>query len=425
MGRPRYQHGHVKEQGTNWRGEYYVIEVNSQGKQHRKHCSVVLGERSKLTKTEAKKKLEGIIAAKLPLSPDDSCSLRWFVENKWLPIKSAKWKGSTLGTNKGILENQILKSLGDVPISDFDKVLLQLHLNKLAKTYSYSIVQHTCSFLSQIFDEAVEQDFLIKSPARSLEVPKVEEKKIYGIDNQLFINGKPFLAEHQLRALLAALRGRDRLVVMFAGLMALRPGEVFGLDWSNYNGGNIAIVRRVYRGELDSPKTPGSVAVLPVPMVLRAELDKYKASLSPAKQIGFIFATKHGTPVSRDNFSTRTLGPASGVAQIPFRVNFHILRRTWATHAERNGATSAEREAVLRHSSGKIDFVYAQGDCVKILAVMDKFANTVATDLPEGKVDTNVIPITPLKLSEFLPCSTTCEFEENFETLQPIDIEAS
>jgi integrase len=215
---------------------------------------------------------------------------------------------------------------------------LQIHLNGLAKRYSYCIAQHTHSFIRSIFEEALESNLLQKNPARSLRIPRVDQERVLGIGEQFFLNGKPFLTLDQLRSLLTVSRARDRLVVMLGSLCAMRPGEIFGLDCSAYAGDNLFILRRVYRGQIGFPKTEASRAVLPVPNVVREPLGKWKAPRAPVEQQGFVFNSRNGTPVHKDNFLRRLLQPAGLMAEIPFPVTFQVLRRTWATLTPEFGA---------------------------------------------------------------------------------------
>ena len=51
---------------------------------------------------------------------------------------------------------------------------------------------------------------------------------------------------------------------MLASLMAMRPGEIFALTWDAYREDTLFIMQRVYRHKFDIPKTPASMAQLPV-----------------------------------------------------------------------------------------------------------------------------------------------------------------
>jgi len=60
------------------------------------------------------------------------------------------------------------RSFHKTPLGNFDKFTLQVHLNNLAKTNSKDRVLQIRAYLRDIFAEAVDQDFLVKDPARKV-----------------------------------------------------------------------------------------------------------------------------------------------------------------------------------------------------------------------------------------------------------------
>jgi hypothetical protein len=107
MGRPRYQNGHLKlsgERNPSWVGLFYETVRGDDGQTRRIHRSVILGLQSELTKTEAKRKLQEKLSRFQNVLPDAGVPLRVFVEQKWLPLKEAKWKESTKLTSLGIIQ---------------------------------------------------------------------------------------------------------------------------------------------------------------------------------------------------------------------------------------------------------------------------------------------------------------------------------
>ena len=83
MGRPRSQNGCVTPGGKKtWKGSYYAYVVNAAGETKKVHTSVCLGPRDEVNKTAAKDRLREIIKSALPSQPDNSCTLKWFIENK-------------------------------------------------------------------------------------------------------------------------------------------------------------------------------------------------------------------------------------------------------------------------------------------------------------------------------------------------------
>jgi hypothetical protein len=139
---------------------------------------IILGLKSQMTKFEAREALQREITKQLgqPGSPtrvinDGSVTLGWFVNNRFLPLKEAVWKEETAKTKKPLIQLDVVEPIGDVPLVNFDKFSLQLHLNKLATTRSKDRVLQMRAYIRDIFAEAVDQDFLIKDPARKLKVP--------------------------------------------------------------------------------------------------------------------------------------------------------------------------------------------------------------------------------------------------------------
>jgi integrase len=265
-------------------------------------------------------------------------------------------------------------------VTTLDKVTLQTHLNSIAQGYSTSVVAHVSAMIKSMCAELVETDLLMKNPARSLKIPKVkaEENRVLGYGQDFFLDGKPYLSAQQLTALLSKVEGKDRLVVMLAGLLGMRGGEIAGLTGDAYTGMDLAIIRRVYRGVVDSVKTKSSTALLPVPKIIRESLDKFKCAPGT-----FIFGYKSGKPLDRDYFLQSVLIPVSTLAELPFVANFQVLRRSFATLFESFGATYSEVETMMRHSKRDIHLVYVQARRESILQKLDTMCEEIAGNLPE------------------------------------------
>ena len=95
----------------------------------------------------------------------------WFVRNRLFPLKEVNWKPETAKVQKLIIRKGLFEMFDGIPLENFDRFTLQLHLNQLAKTRSKDRVLQIKSYVRDIFTEAVEQDFLTKDPARKVTVP--------------------------------------------------------------------------------------------------------------------------------------------------------------------------------------------------------------------------------------------------------------
>jgi len=237
------------------------------------------------------------------------------------------------------IEFDLIDKFGDQPLDSFDRFILQTHLNNLAEQYSQDRVKQARSYLKSIFDEAIEQEFLVKDPTRKLKIPKNLRPK-----------DKQVLSWEQLWLVLANTERRDCLLLMLEMTEALRPSELFALRWRSFDDCNtLELTETVYRRELRPfGKTPGSLTKVHLPDGLANELRLGKLECKKASSDAFIFPNADGGFMDTDNYRYRVLKPLSEKLGIP-KLNFQILRRTMATQAQSMGSVK-DIQAHLRHS---------------------------------------------------------------------------
>jgi integrase len=323
---------------------------------------VILGLKSSMTKTEARRALEREITKQMgePGSTtrvlnDGSVTFEWFVTNRFIPLKEAVWKPETAETKKLLIQLDLVDPLGEIPLANFDKFSLQLHLNKLAAICSKDRVLQMRAYLRDIFAEAVDQDFLVKDPARKVKVPA-----------QLRPTDTTTLTWDQLRLALSKLKLRDRLILELDMTNALRPSELFAFRWKrfDYPATTLTIAETVYKGKIrDWGKTRKSLTVIHLPQELADDLqawhleceqqagedfakgDRKSSSLSPEE---FIFANRDGGFMDTGNYRKRVLHKLARDLNLP-KLTFQVIRRTIATLAQKKG-TVKDVQGVLRHS---------------------------------------------------------------------------
>src|ERR1700729_791969 len=125
----------------------------------------------------------------------------------------------------------------------------------------------TLIYPKSIFDEAIEQELLVKDPTRTLKIPKNLRSK-----------DKQILTWEQLRAVLDAAAQRDRILLMLDMTDALRPSELFAFRWKSFDDVNtLSITETIYRRKIRPfGKTPGSMTKVHLPDGLAAELRQWK-----------------------------------------------------------------------------------------------------------------------------------------------------
>jgi integrase len=114
-------------------------------------------------------------------------------------------------------------------------------------------------------------------------------------------------------------------------LAGLRPGEIFGLKWGHLSETHADIKQRVYRGEVDSPKTSNSLRKAALSAGLVEEIKLWRSVSIDTRDDAWVFPSETGaTPLSRDNVWRRRIGPKLGAVGLGW-VDFHVMRRTHST----------------------------------------------------------------------------------------------
>jgi hypothetical protein len=241
MGKGTYGTGYVTPRGKKWYG-YPRIPLRDPitGQMLSKRKPIILGHRFRMTKKEAREALAREIAKRRgwfrsnsQVMNDGLVTFGWFVRNRYLPLKEGDWKEETAKTKKSLIQTNLL--------DNFDRFTLQLHVDKLAKNCARDTMLQMRAYIRDIFDEAVDQDFLIKDPSARLKVP-----------TQLRETDKTTLNWDQLRAALESVDAEDRILLELDMTEALRPSELFALRWKCFDPdtSSLDLQETVYRGNV-------------------------------------------------------------------------------------------------------------------------------------------------------------------------------
>jgi integrase len=393
MPRDRHQHGRVEEVGKRikkWKGHFFVYERQLDGSEKRRHRAVILGLKSEMTKGKAEEALRDKIAleaAPAQTHPSPEHTLGWFWKNRYRPLKEPTWKASSAPKMVWFIESYVVKPFEDVPLGKLNRYDIQLHLNGLAEKFSRSVVVNFRTYIKAILDEALEQDFIGKNPARKLAFPIMRKPS------------RRILALEEIAELIAHMHGRDRLIVRMFLLLGLRPGELFALRRDDRLAGNYLRIDQSVSplvGVVD-PKSDASAACVWMPQSIATELDFWMETQKDKRPEAFIFATRKGTPLRANNFLRRALKGAGERARealttdgrkIPdgFLENLthQALRRSCATHMQHLGSVK-DVQAHLRHARPNITAeVYMQEIPATVRAAVESLDLKLTSSTPKA-----------------------------------------
>jgi integrase len=349
-----YQKGWVRPRGRKWHGCFRRSELDSETNETKLVThSFVLGLRTEMSKSQAREKLEDEIAKLGGRSTGEQATVNgavtfaWFVKNRYLPLKEGDWREETAKTKKYLIQADLVDSFGEYRLENFDKVILQTHLNHLAKTRSKDRVLQIRAYVRDIFAEAVDQGYLPKDPARKLKPPA----NLREVD-------RTTLTWEQLRAALerlGELNLPDWILMKLDMSNALRPSELFPLRWRCFLEKRqiLDIQETIYKGKIRTyGKTKGSLAQVPIAAILAGEIVEYREELrKKGKDVSpdaFMFQGRFGAPMDTGNFRRRVLHRLADELDLP-KLTFQVIRRTIATLGKAM-AHPKDIQGMMRHS---------------------------------------------------------------------------
>jgi integrase len=221
-------------------------------------------------------------------------------------------------TNEQRVQHHLIPAFDGQILDRFTRDELQDFLDQKADVgLSYSVVDHLRWDLKQIFDLVVSEGHLQRNPADLLFTPREAHRP-----------PKLRMSWEDVRLVFSVLGLRERLIARLAIIGGLRPGEIFALQWKHVRDDHIDIQQRIYRGEVDTPKTSHSVRRAAVSKGLRSEFALWRSVSMCTEPDAWVFPSETlKTPVSKDNCWRRNIKPKLEDVRLEW-ANFQVMRRT-------------------------------------------------------------------------------------------------
>ncbi len=340
-------------------GQYLVYRKDENGNEVRRQRHVRICAKSEAPKWKAEKMLQEIILKETngvgptpTLPPDDSVTFRWFVQERYIPMRQGGWSPAYKKTNPYHLEHYLVSHFGDLPLRNLSTFAIQVWLNGLAeKGYSESLVRKCFSNIRAVSHMARKQKFLADDPAEDVTMPLTEPSE------------KPIMTREQILALLGGIEDLHDLCLMYIGIFCgPRASEAMGLQWKSWTGEAIMPHGTAYEGQFykERLKTKASRAPIPVPEPVRPVIEAWRRVCKDSSPEALMFPTfgrgkRLGKAVPRDgnSFLTWRIRPVARKLGIPDRlVTFQVMRRTLGTDMQHHG-TLKDAQGALRHASIK------------------------------------------------------------------------
>ena len=194
----------------------------------------------------------------------------------WLQHKQNTVRAKTVNGYKRLADTHLLPALDKMYLNEIDEQKLSSIINKLIDSRKFRTAQITHRILSNMFDFAVKQELINKSPFSKTPYPKNRNPKNIEILTQ--DEAKKFLELCQQK--------KHGLLFKLALLTGMRPEEYLGLRWHDIDfNNNLIIVKTAVDLENSKEivfhplKTPNSYRSIPFSAKIAAELVLHKNTI--------------------------------------------------------------------------------------------------------------------------------------------------
>lgn len=289
-----------------------------------------------------------------------------FWEQRYLPyceevIKltgEPRKKPSTIRGYKQVWEQHLKAHFGNLTLRQYEPHRGTQFLQSLTGSCGKNTLKHIKALASSIFKRAVIEQRIKVNPWHDVEMPEdaIEPERTQHYTLEESENIISVLVDHV----------DCQLVMALSCFLGLRPGEIAALKWEDIDAECVRIRRSVVRSIVGVPKTPESVADLPLVnprVIIPLELWRQKSG-NPSH--GWVFPSRKDTPADLHNLIARVivphvLGRKSCVRckRIPEKPKPELVwkslyagrRGACTVTIERTNGNYAVAQALLRHKS--------------------------------------------------------------------------
>jgi integrase len=316
---PRKQKGEIIETRTTFFARYYHTAEDGT----RKQKAVKLCEKSDLyrSKTDVQplmdRLMESVNAGQGSEIITGQESLSDFMEKHYFPWCEVNKSAPTVNGYKQIWNCYLKPHLSSVALVNLTTAQVTAVLTHLAKNGGRKktglgryALSHVKFVLSGVYEYAIATGVIPMNTNPALgakwlhKVPRPAKQTEYALDEVL-----------SMLRILEPVDIRAAVAVGLAYFASLRPAEIRGLQWAEWDGEKLHIKRTVWRNLVGETKTESSVRDVTVIEPLRGLLERFRAQSAD----GFMLQSSSGKPLSLDSLNVRVIAPAMKTAGIEWR----------------------------------------------------------------------------------------------------------
>jgi integrase len=254
---------------------------------------------------------------------------------------------------RGLLRRNIEPTLGEHAIAEITPSMVRDWYSKVSVTAGRDQAAKSYRLLRAILNAAVDDELITRNPCR-----------IRGGGAE-HADERPMIDAELVFHLAGAITPRLRALVIVAGFVGLRTGELLGLRRCDVDleSGRLTVLVQAQQivGEgriVKGPKSEAGQRTVSLPKVVAEALEKHLASYGQPGAAGVLFTGPRGEPITRAVLS-KEWQAARTAANAPEGLRIHDLRHHAATLTARMpGITTKELMARIGHASPRAALIY-------------------------------------------------------------------
>lgn len=315
-------------------GNYYAV-VRIDGRQRWLACGKNKRRAKALHDEYVVKARRGELVIPKPITFEDFSKL-------WLEDYCAiRLKPVTVAEYRGYLKKYLVPAFGHMRMTAIRSDAVQRYVSDLVREgrLKPKSIRNQLVPLKRMFTVAIQWGYATANPAEHIALPK-------NVTDEM-----TFLTAGQMRQLIESTEPEWKALVSLGCLCGARKGECLGLTWDSvlWNEHRLHIRQSLWGGVLQEPKTPKSMAKIPMPKTVENLLLE-RMTVSPASEMNLVFCREDGSPLRPDFVNRGILQPALDRAGLP-RVTFHGLRHSFVAAHITAGTPIKVIQELARHAS--------------------------------------------------------------------------
>lgn len=360
MPRRSFQAGCLQWHNGQWTLLYWLLDHQTGDWKRKRESAALKSYRHKDDKKAAKEAAREFLkpinelnsnpmAAAQQRAPKNDAGLTFarFLATRWDSyLTNKKLEPSTTASYGSIIKKHLLPAFGERQIAEITKGDMTDFFDGLRGKLADKTLLNIFNLLDEMFDLALDYDFISSSPVRKkLHKPEFEKQE------------KPILAPEVVSNILMKLPYAHRLFIVMMTALTIRSGEGLALRWLNvdFETRVLQLTHSLWRGKLKPTlKTKSSKRRFILPETLVKALEVYRLQSEFNAPEDFIFPNKVGGPLEPGNFRKRVLYPVMddlGIKREDRSYGFHILRHTAATIIHEETGDIEVTQLALGHAS--------------------------------------------------------------------------